>query len=669
MSITRRWIWMPGVLVALLIGCAPTATRIQIPRLEGIRIDGVGGDWGEAGYRAEVFSDTAATQQPASSGSAKMRLGWDSRGILVLLDVRDDKISESNDASDLKDGDCVQFLVFAQKDSPIGWHGIVSPGIDSKHAKPRWQFVPADIRLYPSTLRTTIAAQAACTRVRDGYVLEALLPWSNLGVQPALGQTLAMQVIVNDFDPPAAIHQLLWHPQQWDERRRNLRIVELADRSSPPGTVTASADVQRLRTLRVRVDADGTNAGKTAQVREGRRVVAEATLKPDRDRSPQRTSATMSVDLPPYPRLPGKLAVYVRGEAAVPLEIPDLQSLRENVFANMAVHFEKTDFETYRFPRFMIETPAAVQDMIGMFKLNTAFYDTNGDRVGQALRPGRYCAVVEFDAEDGRKYRRYLLLRRTEPTTHPATTHPTTGRASTTGTAPVAPSSRYAVKMTPDVADDQFRARIMKKYDDLLYPYVLQLPADYQKDAKRRWPLLLALHGSGERGVDLGIVRRSSLPARVSMRGGLPMIVVSPQCPPDQEWSVERLNALLDELITRYRVDPDRVYLTGYSMGAYGAWNFAAQHGDRIAAIVPISGEWDVSDAGGLKDLPAWIFHGQNDTIVPVGGEQKMVDALKKLRAPVRFTLYPDAGHECWDRTYDNDELFRWMMRQKRVLR
>jgi predicted peptidase len=113
-------------------------------------------------------------------------------------------------------------------------------------------------------------------------------------------------------------------------------------------------------------------------------------------------------------------------------------------------------------------------------------------------------------------------------------------------------------------------------------------------------------------------------------------------------------------------VDPDRVYLTGLSMGGYGTWSLAAAHPERFAAIVPICGGGNPADAAKLASLPVWVFHGAKDPTVPLERSKEMVEAIKSAGGNPRFTIYPEAGHDSWTETYNNPELYQWLLEQKK---
>ncbi|HQU44077.1 MAG TPA: prolyl oligopeptidase family serine peptidase, partial [Pirellulales bacterium] len=187
--------------------------------------------------------------------------------------------------------------------------------------------------------------------------------------------------------------------------------------------------------------------------------------------------------------------------------------------------------------------------------------------------------------------------------------------------------------------------------------YLLFLPEGYDKSEKK-WPLILFLHGSGESGKDLEKVKIHGPPKIVERKPDFPFIVVSPQSR-RRGWNPEALKALLDEVLADERVDRDRVYVTGLSMGGFGTWTLAAEYPNYFAAIVPICGGGDPEDAPSLKQLPIWVFHGAKDKAVPLERSQEMVDALKKAGADVKFTVYPEAGHDSWTETYNNPEFFK----------
>jgi predicted peptidase len=196
--------------------------------------------------------------------------------------------------------------------------------------------------------------------------------------------------------------------------------------------------------------------------------------------------------------------------------------------------------------------------------------------------------------------------------------------------------------------------------------YLLFLPKGCKAGhaGEKRWPLMLFLHGAGERGDNLAMVRKHGPPKRVETDPNFPFLLVSPQCPRSAWWSPEPLMPLLDHLVATYPVDTDRIYVTGLSMGGFGTWALAIRQPKRFAAIVPICGGGDPSKAAAIKDVPTWVFHGGKDRVVPPNRSRQMVEAMKQAGAKdVKLTVYPDAGHDSWTKTYNNPELYTWLLK------
>ncbi|HTE85856.1 MAG TPA: prolyl oligopeptidase family serine peptidase [Dehalococcoidia bacterium] len=197
--------------------------------------------------------------------------------------------------------------------------------------------------------------------------------------------------------------------------------------------------------------------------------------------------------------------------------------------------------------------------------------------------------------------------------------------------------------------------------------YLVFLPAGYETGAGAAWPLMLSLHGAGERGDDPGLVKLHGIPKRLTDGTELPFIVVAPQCPLEQDWSPQSLGLLLDEVERNYSIDPDRVYVTGLSMGGRGTWALAIASPHRFAAIAPVCGRGDPDAVGSIAHVPVWAFHGALDPVVPPARSEEMVEALRRCGGNVRFTVYPEAGHDSWTSAYAEPELYAWLLSHRRV--
>lgn len=206
--------------------------------------------------------------------------------------------------------------------------------------------------------------------------------------------------------------------------------------------------------------------------------------------------------------------------------------------------------------------------------------------------------------------------------------------------------------------------------------YLLYLPKDYQAQGQgtagspSHWPLMLFLHGRGESDGPLRVVKKWGVPYFIDHGVEFPYIVASPQCPPSpKSWPQPAeqalLVALLDHLTNAFRVDSDRIYLTGLSMGGFGSWRLAADHPDRFAAVVPICGGGNPADADKLKNLPIWVWHGGADPVVPVRRSIEMVEAIQKAGSTtIRLTTLTGIGHNSWQAAYASPDLYQWLDKQ-----
>jgi predicted peptidase len=215
--------------------------------------------------------------------------------------------------------------------------------------------------------------------------------------------------------------------------------------------------------------------------------------------------------------------------------------------------------------------------------------------------------------------------------------------------------------------------------------FLLTLPEGYDADRKRRWPLVMFLHGVGERGDDLDRVRAHGIPKEVAKGRKFPFILVSPQCPADRLWDTTMLRGLLDYAERTYRVDRKRETVTGLSMGGYGAWALAMVQPRRFAAIAPLCGGPRTEDAWPLrgakigvvdipldeakrrlKGLPVFTVHGDADAAVPVQGTRDLVAALRSVGDEVRYTEVPGGGHDIWTPVYAGEEVYAFLLGHRR---
>ena len=211
-----------------------------------------------------------------------------------------------------------------------------------------------------------------------------------------------------------------------------------------------------------------------------------------------------------------------------------------------------------------------------------------------------------------------------------------------------------------------------------------RLAAPEKTEEGKAYPLVLFLHGAGERGADNKAQLKHGAMAILqnAEKLGQPMFVIAPQCPADKTWAPYRIDfkipadekpknplldavlALIEETASKQPVDRDRIYITGLSMGGFGTWDAIESQPKTFAAAIPICGAGDPRTVDRFKNLPIRIFHGDDDKVVPLTGSQRMFDALKEAGSEAKLTIYPGVGHNSWTQTYADEEVIRWLFSQ-----
>ena len=198
--------------------------------------------------------------------------------------------------------------------------------------------------------------------------------------------------------------------------------------------------------------------------------------------------------------------------------------------------------------------------------------------------------------------------------------------------------------------------------------YLRYLPPEYA-DSDKEFPLVIFLHGSGERGDDLNLVAIHGWPRYAEEGQDYPFILVSPQLPDTKNWSghIESLNGLLEHLQATLRVDKSRIYLTGLSNGGTATWLWAtSSESNPFAAIIPVCGAGVVWMARELLKTPVWAHHGDQDAAIAYTESVRMVDQINAWGGNAKLTIYPGVGHNSWENAYTDPALIEWMLAQKR---
>lgn len=223
-----------------------------------------------------------------------------------------------------------------------------------------------------------------------------------------------------------------------------------------------------------------------------------------------------------------------------------------------------------------------------------------------------------------------------------------------------------ATSVKPPVADSfapqttGVTARKMSAQTGNMTDYLLYIPDGYNEKKDYKWPVVFFLHGIAEIGNNVNVLKNVGL---VKVAAGKPFVIVAPQCGKDW-WNIAALETFYKEVMSKYHVDPNRVYLTGLSMGGYGTWDWGTEHPERFAALIPICGAGSKSQMPKLKTMPIWVFHCADDPTVNVSNSRTLVDALKAIGSNVQYTEYPSGGHDAWTRTYANADVYTWLLKQ-----
>lgn len=674
--------------------------------IEGLVIDGNPDDWGDRGLSVEVLLPRGGPVLPRSDFGPRARFAWDPAGLAVLVLVADDRAVESPKRRPWL-ADSVELFLAAGEGLRQRVQVVVTPGLDPAHGGVA-SFEAFDRR---DDQAAAFAPEVAGRPMEGGYAVEVRFPWAAMGVTPGDGEVVALNLQVNDRDHATRDRrdQVSWFPTGWAGKGpQHMHRLRLRERAGP-SVVRAAAlgTATSLQHQHVDVVATPDHAGRKLTLTADNRTLVETAYK-SADGYAAATLRFDTTDLDPD----SPMTLTLR-EEGVPFYTFTPDDARPQV--RQGVRDARLDvqavFSGLALPDVNFENRAWIEAMLGDYTLTTAYYDAEMNPVTQASEPGRYGAVTTVASDKTSSIYRYTTLYRIpddaevdwqtlavtglrlpgglglDPAVLERQSHAlqrfaqdelrSKFRHHTPGpvllswlheTAPEAPRTYRG--HDPSSADERYWLRLQKQLGHFRHRYHLYLPEGYNDPAhaQRRWPVILFLHGSGERGL-APQPEPTNGPAVAAERDGLdmPFVIISPQCEPGRWWTAPRVLDLLDEVLPVLRIDPDRVYLTGLSMGGYGSWYAAIADPGRFAAVAPICGGGVPEDAGRLVDLPIWAFHGDRDEAVVPEYSTAMIDGIRGAGGRhATLTLYPGVRHNSWDITYRNPALYRWFLNNRR---
>jgi predicted esterase len=359
-------------------------------------------------------------------------------------------------------------------------------------------------------------------------------------------------------------------------------------------------------------------------------------------------------------------------------------------------------FDGDDFPRVDFVNRDVIRRALGNYTLNVRYFDANYNEVTKASAPGRYGAWAEIRFPDGITDTRHITLYKT-PAPFNEAQDPYQGVLQFPAAfglkkdfvehehynvndylndvmgefAPLDNSYGVVVAALHDMqadparwegesywsVDDAWWCGLWQKIGvSLDYRRLVHLPDGYDQKPDQRWPVIIFLHGSDQRGDDLDALKSWGPLGYINQGHPLPFIIVTPICPANDQWSPMRVSLLADEIEKTYRVDPKRIYLTGLSMGGYAVFDTAAEFPRKFAAIAAASGGAPPDVADRIKSVPTWIYHGADDSVVPPAYSVAIADRMKQLDADVHLTIFPNVGHGPWDLVYNQPQLYDWFL-------
>ncbi len=384
---------------------AQAVERYDIPKLDGITIDGHPEDWGDRGFRVDLLTSDEGKTKSAVDFDPTFRLGWNDEGLLLLATVRDDVAVESERDDRLFENDSLEAYIASDPEGAGSYVQVIfAPGVDPKTPSPRVYIL--DRRNLGHVERPV---RVASSKVAGGYLLEALYPWTLLGIAPKSGGEVWFGFCANDADQMNRSFQVAWQPcTPVGTDMRAAHALRLSDHASPPVTAMARGAYVHYRRTEVEVLATAEQAGSIVEVSANGANVGEARL----EAKDGRAHALLNLPLPPAGQTRSELEVSLAGKPLTTIGLPDLEETRAQAVVNLALGFQPSVFTGPSFPECDFDDPYLAEELLGPYTLETTFYDANYHELLTATKPGRYGAVVKLVPRQGRSrlYFRTLFL-------------------------------------------------------------------------------------------------------------------------------------------------------------------------------------------------------------------------------------------------------------------
>ncbi len=382
----------------------------DIPYVGALTPNGLGDQWKSPGLEVNVMLNKMGRAQPPENFDPRFRLGWNEEGLCLYLAVRDDIREESQDMNNLWDRDAAEIFVAKKRGSREMTHLVVTPGHMPGQEAMRSRFYGPNLGAPSKEWKATLVSAGA--RNDLAYSIEAVLPWSNLGIEAKDGAEIGFQLFIEDGDKTPSRFQANWFPKTRTHENPNaMYALRLTKKPSAPVTSVARGDLDNYGRYRLSVTAGAADAGKPVEVQADGKTLGAGVLLASNGRS----SRTFYFTLSPGNQPKGPLAVSLGGAPMATLTAPNADDLRVKFLLMAPIVFDPYVFKGSGFPQADFADPVTAQNCIGPYVVRTTYYDKNFQPVTTAQEPGRYGAVVEIVPENGQPIRRFRTLFKMPP--------------------------------------------------------------------------------------------------------------------------------------------------------------------------------------------------------------------------------------------------------------
>jgi CubicO group peptidase (beta-lactamase class C family) len=379
----------------------------DVPKLKNIVIDGRADDWKNKGFEVDILSFFENKIIPISDFDPSFKLGWNKEGLLILMEIYDDKICEDDGLNMWKKDSIELYLGKTYKKELFWYKALIGPGIDPEYSKVRTHFF--DHRNIKKT-KTELTIKAAQSKISGGYIVEMMLPWKNLEISAKTNNKFKFQLYVNDADGKGYPEEWLtsyWYPSDnTNQDCSAMHSIRLSHKSSPPVKLAVSVNYEKFRWAKIYVIGTAKIKKGEITLNEGNRSVAKGKFIIKNGRP----IVNFTLPMPkPGKKIPD-LEFRINNKKVQDIRLPSYAKARMRAFIDAEFSFYDYCFKGTDFPSCDFKNSTYVEDMIGPYKIETTFYNAKGEPVKKANKPGRYGAVIEIHRQDGQINRRFRTL-------------------------------------------------------------------------------------------------------------------------------------------------------------------------------------------------------------------------------------------------------------------